>query len=107
MSAEPLGFEPIWQAIKGWDIQREHGAGYHGPTGDDVRAILTALAAAGYAVVPVEPSVAMLQDGYDARLAARHPGVSGQTIDASMRATAYRELACYRAMLAAAKEPQA
>ena len=70
-------------------------------------AILSALAAAGYAVVPVEPSVAMLQDGYDARLAARHPGVSGQTIDASMRATAYRELACYRAMLAAAKETQA
>jgi len=70
-------------------------------------AILSALAAAGYAVVPVEPSVAMLQDGYDARLAARHPGVSGQTIDASMRATAYRELAIYRAMLAAAKETQA
>lgn len=50
MSAEPLGFEPIWQAIKGWDIQREHGAGYHGPTGDDVRAILSALAAAGHVI---------------------------------------------------------
>jgi hypothetical protein len=73
----------------------------------DAEAFCTALAAAGYAVVPVEPSVAMLQDGYDARLAARHPGVSGQTIDASMRATAYRELAIYRAMLAAAKETQA
>jgi hypothetical protein len=57
------------------------------------------------AVVPREPDTAMLQDGYDARLAARHPGISGQTIDASVRATAYRELAIYRAMIAAS-EPQ-
>lgn len=55
---EPAGFEPIWQAIKGWDIQREHGAGYHGPTGDDVRTILAALRAAGYAVVPVDATEA-------------------------------------------------
>lgn len=48
--AEPMGFEPIWQAIKGWDIQREGAAGYHGPTGDDVRHILAALAQAGMKV---------------------------------------------------------
>lgn len=47
---EPPGFDAIWHAIRGWDIQREHGAGYHGPTGDDVRAILSALSAAGWVV---------------------------------------------------------
>lgn len=71
---------------------------------DDVRfkrpdAYLAALSAAGYAVVPREPSVSMLQAGYNARLAARHPGISGQTIEASVRAAAHRELAIYRAMI--------
>ena len=51
---EPAGFNPIWQAIKGWDIQRAPGAGYHGPTGDDVRTILSALTAAGYVILPAE-----------------------------------------------------
>lgn len=60
-AAEPLGFDPIWQAIKGWDIQREHGAGYHGPTGNDVRTILAAFTAAGLVVVPAEPSDAMCE----------------------------------------------
>jgi len=50
VSAEPMGFDPMWQAIKGWDICRESGGGYHGPTGDDVRAILSALTAAGLVV---------------------------------------------------------
>ena len=53
--------------------------------------ILTALAAAGYAVVPVEPTREML-------LAA--PGRTNQATEESM----YHGI--YRAMLAAAKEPQ-
>jgi len=36
-------FEPIWQAIKRWDIQRNPGAGYAGATGTDVQIILDAL----------------------------------------------------------------
>ena len=36
-------FELIWQAIKHWDIETVKGEGYHGITGDDVRAILQAL----------------------------------------------------------------
>lgn len=39
-------FEPIWQAIKGWDIQRKKGAGYAGATGTDVQIILDAIATA-------------------------------------------------------------
>lgn len=88
MSVEPMGFEPIWNAIKGWDIQREHGAGYHGPTGDDVRHILSALSAAGYAVVPKEPTREMI-------LAA--PGRAQQGTEESM----YHGI--YRAMLAASE----
>lgn len=38
-----LQFEAIWQAIKGWDIQRTPGAGYAGATGTDVMTILNAL----------------------------------------------------------------
>lgn len=40
---EQIGFDAIWKAIRGWDIQREPGALYHGPTGDDVRTIIAAL----------------------------------------------------------------
>jgi hypothetical protein len=36
-------FDPIWQAIKRWDIQRNPGAGYAGATGTDVQIILDAL----------------------------------------------------------------
>lgn len=36
-------FEKIWQAIKGWDIQREAGKGYAAATGTDVMAILNAI----------------------------------------------------------------
>jgi hypothetical protein len=36
-------FEVIWQAIKGWDLERTRGAGYAGATGNDVRRILDAL----------------------------------------------------------------
>ena len=59
-SPEPLGFAPIWGAIKGWDIKRENGTGYHGPTGDDVRSILAALDVSGFVVVPREPTEAMM-----------------------------------------------
>lgn len=36
-------FEPIWQAIKEWDIQRSPRVGYAGATGTDVQIILDAL----------------------------------------------------------------
>jgi len=36
-------FDAIWQVIKGWDIQREEGAGYAGANGTDVMTILHAL----------------------------------------------------------------
>lgn len=36
-------FEAIWQAIKGWDIEREYGLGRAGATGTDVKTILTAI----------------------------------------------------------------
>lgn len=40
--SDPL-FESVWQAIKGWDIEREHGRGYAGATGTDVMTILRAM----------------------------------------------------------------
>jgi hypothetical protein len=36
-------FEPVWQAIKGWDIERSPGVGYAHATGTDVQIILDAL----------------------------------------------------------------
>lgn len=45
---EPLGFDAVWDAIKGWDICRDGSCSYHGTTGDDVRTILAALTAAGF-----------------------------------------------------------
>lgn len=36
-------FEAVWQAIKGWDIQRTPGEGYAEATGTDVMTILKAL----------------------------------------------------------------
>jgi hypothetical protein len=36
-------FEKVWQAIKGWDIQRTPKAGRSGATGTDVITILDAL----------------------------------------------------------------
>lgn len=36
-------FEAIWQAIKGWDIERYRGAGRAGATGTDVKTILNTL----------------------------------------------------------------
>lgn len=56
------------------------------------------LHAAGFMIVPREPSTEMLQDGFAASRSARHPGVSGMTIDAQTQAQAYREMAIYRAM---------
>lgn len=67
-------------------------------------AILAALRAAGYALVPVEPTVDMLQCGYDAFRAVHTTGISGMTIEAQMRAQSIRHDACYRAMIAAAQE---
>lgn len=42
-------FNAVWQAIKGWDLQRESGLGYSGATGTDVCTILDALARASSA----------------------------------------------------------
>jgi hypothetical protein len=36
-------FNAVWNAIKGWDIERYPGDGYHGCTGTDVITILDAL----------------------------------------------------------------
>lgn len=40
-------FERVWQAIKGWDIQRAPGQGYAGATGTDVMTILRAVRGEG------------------------------------------------------------
>ena len=66
--------------------------------------ILEALAASGYAVVPVEATGEMLVAGRDAIRAARSSGVGGQTIGNSIRMECYREAACWRAMISAAQE---
>jgi hypothetical protein len=63
-----------------------------------------ALAAAGYAVVPVEPTEVMLLEGNLAAVNSRQSGISGMSIDAQHRNIFRREIACYRAMLAAAGE---
>lgn len=39
-------FDAIWSAIKGWDIQRVHGSGYSGASGNDARHIYDAVKAA-------------------------------------------------------------
>jgi len=36
-------FNAVWEAIKGWDLERERGEGYAGATGTDVMIILNAL----------------------------------------------------------------
>ncbi len=39
-------FQAVWKLIKNWDVEHERGEGYSGTTGDDVLAILDAVAAA-------------------------------------------------------------
>ena len=36
---DPL-FNAVWEAIKGWDLERKTGEGYAGATGTDVMTIL-------------------------------------------------------------------
>jgi hypothetical protein len=36
-------FERVWSVVKNWDPKRPSDSGYRGATGDDVRAILSAL----------------------------------------------------------------
>lgn len=38
-------FEPIWQVIKNWDIERRRGEGYAGATGSDAQRIIDAIEA--------------------------------------------------------------
>lgn len=67
---------------------------------DNADAILSALAAAGYAVVPVEPNEAMAHAGG----CASEPGVR---MEGPMPSSKHKARTIYRAMLAAAKETQA
>lgn len=67
-----------------------------------ITAYLAAMRAEGWVMVPVEPTLEMLQDGYDAGRAAYRNGISGMTTDAQTRAQSYREAATYRAMVRAA-----
>lgn len=86
---------PSWQTFRENDPETamiyETQAGCH----------IAALSSAGYAVVPTEPTEEMLQDGLRAAQKARHTGISGQTVGAVVRASAFREAAAYRAMIAA------
>lgn len=43
INTDDARFEPIWQAIKAWDIQRHPEAGYAYATGTDVQIIMDAL----------------------------------------------------------------
>lgn len=85
-------------------LQAQHGVDPDYDDGVDADAILSALSAAGLVVVPREPTEAMLQDGLRASQKARHTGISGQTVGAVVRASAFREAAAYRAMIDAAQE---
>lgn len=69
------------------------------------RHALTRALVPGWTVVPVEPTVAMLQDGDMAIRHARPGGVSGMTIEAQTKAECARAGACWAAMLTAAEEP--
>lgn len=60
--------------------------------------LIESLHDAGYMIVPREPTTEMLQDGFAASRSARHPGISGMTIEAQTKAQAYRESSIYRAM---------
>lgn len=40
-------WEAIWAVLKGYDVQRPGGDGYHGVTGDDVTAVYRSVIAAG------------------------------------------------------------
>ena len=83
-------------------------AGLDGPDGvghSDAKAALRAIDAAGYAVVPKEPTEDMTWAGADGRkAAARMGGVHGQTMEETYKHTFKYELAIYRAMLAASPD---
>ena len=70
-----------------------------------VTCIIRAIDAAGFAIVPKEPTEDMVWKASDARKAAgRMGGVHGQTMDETYKHTFKYELAIYRAMLAAAPD---
>lgn len=69
---------------------------------------LAGLAEGKAVVVPVEPTLEMLQAGHFEHRTLVMSGTSGMTMRSQMRSECAREYACYRAMLAArpaAKEP--
>lgn len=69
---------------------------------DERARLLPALASAGCAVVPVLPSLEMLEAGQKAFRTTRRSGIGGMTVGAQFRAETAREAACYTAMLQAA-----
>ena len=77
--------------------------------GDTYRAMIDAApeppAPAGWRLVPVEPDEMQVIKMRDAFKATRVSGVGGQTIDATFAADYAREIAAYRAALAAVPEP--
>ena len=70
--------------------------------------VLSALSAKlrelGLKIVPVEATEEMMDIGHRAASKVRPSGISGQTIDAVIRAKCNREAASYRAMVAAAPD---
>lgn len=61
------------------------------------------LFAAGYAVVPVEPTEAMYDAGAEARKAIKSGGAIGQTIENMLKYERRFEHAIYKSMIAAAQ----
>lgn len=90
------------------EMKAEHPADYEGVTRFYSRAtaaldaLLAVCPALGLRVVPVDPTCEMLEDGYYAARKVQRSGASGMTIEAQMRAQTVREVASYRAMIAAA-----
>ena len=69
--------------------------------GDATTLFLASLTASGYAVVPIEATLTMLDDGHRAYTRTHRSGVSGMSIEAQTRAECCCEAACWSAMLGA------
>jgi len=61
--------------------------------------VLDAIDAAGFVVVPREPTLEMLTVGHEAARKIYRSSLSGMTIEAQTRSECCRELASYRAMI--------
>ena len=76
-------FNAVWEAIKKWDLKREHAAGYAGATGTDVCTILDAIDRAA----PVRKPVIMSAHEFGRK--ERMLGPFEYPVDACQFATAY------------------